>query len=252
MNGGARRWSSYLPLLLGGVVACSTAPTPPPPAAWPPAGDVRPILDRSFLIGGTDTLVLREFDDSVGSVREVIVVDSEVVIDSIAALIRGRVTQQMALQLDVRSLALKSVTDSIQYEIVVLQYGEGQLRGTRVAVDSAGRRDSVQLFMPLPPGTFDRRSLGLLLRLLPLNEGARYALPMFDSWSQRLTTVRVVVQDTVALRVGKSNVTAHAVLVQGNVFLLPRTYYVTVDPPRRLLRIEQGKFEWDLVNWRKH
>jgi len=237
-------------LTVGLTTACAAASAPAPTLS--PPEDVRPILDRSHLIARTDTLVLRTLDDSTGTVVEVFGVEPDAVTHSITAIAHGRVTQHVEVRLDTRSFALATVTDSIQEETVALNYLEGQVQGTRVVLDSkTGRRDSVRLALPLPTGTFDRRTLGLLLRLFPLSTGARFSFPMFDSWSQRVATVLVMVQDTVPFHVAKSTVAAHRLVVQGDLFLLPRVYYVTVESPRRILRIEQDRWTWELASWPK-
>ena len=225
------------------LVSCARSlPKANPPQAAPTIGSM---LIPAQLAVRTDTFIVRNQNDSVGTVLVVYVGGPDSIIDSIQAL-----GQQAVVVFDLRSGTATTVTDSIREEIVHLRYSQNEMRGLRVAINKTGRRDSVNLFHQLPPGTLDRRSLALVLQLIPLKDGATWSFPMFDSWSQKVVSVWVAVEGPTWRRIKAGTIAVYRLDVRGHMFILPRVFYVTADSPRRILRMEQGTVSWELMNRR--
>ena len=225
------------------VAAC--VPSPPAPNTPQATQDILSLLEPTQLVGRTDTFLVRNKGDSVRADVVVYIAGSDSVIDSIKSL-----GQQAVVVFDLHSRSNTTVTDSFGQEIVHLHYVGNEMRGLRVAIDSTGHRDSVHLSDQLPPGTVDRRSLALVLQLVPLRDGATFSIPLFDSWSQHVVTAWVAVDGPTWRRVRAGTITVYRIDVRGDSYILPRVFYVTADVPRRIILMEMSTTSWELVNHR--
>jgi hypothetical protein len=205
------------------------------------------MLEPAQLVGRTDTFLVRNKGDSVRTDVVVYIAGADSVIDSIKSL-----GQQAVVVFDLRSGANTTVNDSLGPEIIHLHYSGHEMHGLRVAIDSTGHRDSMNLAYQLPPGTVDRRSLALLLQLVPLRNGTTFSISMFDSWSQSVVPVWVAVDGPTWRRVRAGTITVYRIDVRGNSYILPRVFYVTAEVPRRIILMEQSTTTWELVNRRLH
>ena len=63
-------------------------------------------------------------------------------------------------------------------------------------------------------------------------------IPVFDSWTLRSYSVRLAIEDRSRLALRAGTFDAYRVDVTGDLWNLPQIWYVSADPPRRVLRAE--------------
>lgn len=149
--------------------------------------------------------------------------------------------QKTSVRLDPSSLRVLSVerTGSAGGQALDgrVDYRGDRVRGrVQVPDPRAGTPRVVELDTSLAAGTVDESAFQPLVAALPLTEGAAFSLQVFEAAEKRTRTLSVRVAGTTDLTVPAGSFSAYKVEVSGTP--QPFVFYVSREPPRRLVKIE--------------
>jgi len=200
---------------------------PPPPMQ----------LDPAQIRTSAETLRVRTPGESGGTfVLKLEVGDS--VTSAVLSSLHDTLVQHVLTVHDGLSLRPKEVWDSTGAEQVHLIYAPGRVRGTRVTPNPHGPPDTVNFDLPTDPGAVDRRNVPLIVSRLALVPSTTAVVPVFDSWTLRTYPVQLVTGDRTGVALPAGAVDAYRIDVTGELWNLPQTWYLSADPPHKILRSE--------------
>jgi thioredoxin len=206
----------------------------PAVAPGPPAE-----IDSAQVHDALDTLAVRVAGEPSGTFICGLAVGADAAVSTVVSVYHDSIAQHVTTIHDLASLRPREVWDSTANEQVHLTYAGGRVRGIRVTPRSTagGASDTVTVDLPADSSTIDRRNLLIIVPRLALPPGSIHTLRVFDSWSLRSYPVRLAVGERAWIDLPAGRVEAYRVDLTGDLWVLPQTWYVSVDPPRRILRI---------------
>jgi hypothetical protein len=196
-------------------------------------------LDPGQLVSHVDTLVLRAAGDSVAVSVVQLELSSDSIVGRIVESVHDTIVQHVVVTFDAH-LRPVEVHASESYQ-VNLNYSVGRLRGIIVAKSTSGMTDSVRIDMPIDSLTQDRRSLLFIAPSIPLAPGRVFTVPIFDSWYRRVVQLDIAVGKRTRITVPAGTFDAYRLDLTAYHGMFPQRIYVSVDSPRRVLRIERPR-----------
>jgi len=195
-------------------------------------------LDPAQIRTAAETLGVRTSGESGGTFVLMLEVGRDSVTSAVVSSWHDTLVQHVFAVHDAVSLLPKEVWDSVGGEQVHLIYAAGRVRGTRVTLNPPAPPDTITFDLPIDPNAVDRRNLPILVPRLALLPTTTAAIPVFDSWTLRTYAVRIVTGERTRVALPGGTVDAYRIDVMGELWNLPQTWYLSADPPRRILRSE--------------
>jgi hypothetical protein len=149
--------------------------------------------------------------------------------------------QRTVVRMDPASLATRTVDQSGggagQKLEIHLVYAGGRVKGRAETPDPrAGAPKVVEVDTALAEGTLDINAFQPLVVALPLAEGATFTIGAFEASQNAVRTLSVKVTGTEQVTVPAGQFAVFRVEVTGGS--QPLVFYVTREPPRRLVKLE--------------
>ena len=195
-------------------------------------------FDPGQVRSAAETLAMRTPKASGGTFVLQLDVNRDSVTSAIVNTWQDTLVQHVRTVHDALSLGPKEVWDSTRGEQVHIIYVAGRVRGTRVTPNPPGPPDTIHFDLLTDPNTVDRRNLPLIVSLLALAPSTNAVIPVFDSWTLRTYSVRLVIGDRIRVTRPSGTVDGYRIDLSGEMWNLPQTWYVSADLPRRILRVE--------------
>ena len=159
--------------------------------------------------------------------------------ESVAIAALG-MTQEATLSMDLDPVTMGTV-DAVmemggQRAETHLEYADGRVRGQAQTPGPGGAIQTLSIDTTLIDGVIDDRAITVVLQAMPLAEGARFTLNVFQSSEGSVAPISVSVARVEEVTVPAGTFTAFRVEVSGGE--APFVMHVTQDTPRRIVKIE--------------
>jgi len=195
-------------------------------------------VEMSQVRSSAETLVIRSPRRSAGTFATELTVAADSVVSTLVTAYNDSLVQRVRTIHDPRSLYPTEVWDSTWGEQVHIVYAGGRVHGMRVTPNRPGAPDTVYFDLFTDWSAIDRRNLAIIIPRLVLVPGTRATIVVFDSWALRTNPVHLTIGSRAPLALPAGSLDAYRVDVTGDIWNLPQTWYVSADPPRRILRGE--------------
>ncbi len=115
-----------------------------------------------------------------------------------------------------------------------LAYGGGRVKGSAHVIGPSGPT-TMAVDTAVPPGIVDDNAIQALLPALKWGPNLRWTIPVFASGQNRVRSLTLTVRATGTINIPAGSFQAYMADLEGDDQKV--TFYVSVDPPHRLLRL---------------
>ena len=196
-------------------------------------------FDRSQIVARSDSFQALVQGNPFGSQVTSVQTSADSIVFTEATILGPMVQQRTTVVLAAADFAMRRTdqTGTIQGQQaeIHLVYASGRVKGNSIVPQAGGTPKTVPVDTTVPAGAIDDNAIGLLVAALPLAEGKSFSLNVFSSGEgvTKVATIKVAGVENVTVPAGTFS--AYKLEISG--MQLPVVMHVSVDAPRRLLRV---------------
>jgi zinc protease len=196
-------------------------------------------FDRSQIVARSDSFQALVQGNPFGSQVTTVVTSPDSIVFTEATTLGPMVQQRTTVVLSTADLGMRRTdqTGTIQGQQaeIHLVYANGRVKGSAIVPQAGGTPKTVPVDTTVPAGAIDDNVISLIVTALPLAEGKSFSLNVFSSGEgvTKVATIKVAGVENVTVPAGTFS--AYKLEISG--MQLPVVMHVSVDSPRRLLRV---------------
>ena len=196
-------------------------------------------FDRSQIVARSDSFQALVQGNPFGSQVTTVQTSGDSIVFTEATTLGPMVAQRTTVVLSAADFGMRRTdqTGTIQGQQaeIHLVYANGRVKGSAIVPQAGGTPKTVPVDTTVPAGAIDDNAISLLVAALPLAEGKSFSLNVFSSGEgvTKVATIKVAGVENVTVPAGTFS--AYKLEISG--MQLPVVMHVSVDAPRRLLRV---------------
>ncbi|HEV8400124.1 MAG TPA: insulinase family protein [Gemmatimonadales bacterium] len=196
-------------------------------------------FDHSQIVARSDSFQALVQGNPFGSQVTTVQTSGDSIVFTEATTLGPMVAQRTTVVLSAADFGMRRTdqTGTIQGQQaeIHLVYANGRVKGSAIVPQAGGTPKTVAVDTTIPAGAIDDNAIGLLVAALPLAEGKSFSLNVFSSGEgvTKVATIKVTGVENVTVPAGTFS--AYKLEISG--MQLPVVMHVSVDAPRRLLRV---------------